>query len=215
MVALFKNKKILYDGSEFIFFEKNLIREVSKENFSFNGGSVEIILTENLYSFETLDKKLIDGFTENEILKFIEWKATSRGENTPLITYKKLGGTIFSFTFNGYMELKSIFNGKIKAIKTFSFSVYNFLRKNIERNSLLLINYKNLFVFLAIGEREPVFLRKKMNLTEDEIESEAITTIKYVKERFGFELSSTYSNIPLPLENFMLIEKKFLEGILR
>jgi len=213
--VLFKSKKILYDGSEFVFFEKNSIREVSKEKFSYNSGNVEIILTENLYSFETLDKKTIAGFSEDEILKFIEWKATSRGESAPLITYKRLGETIFSFTFDGYKEIESNFKGKIKAIKTFSFSVYNFLRKNIERNSLLLINYKNLFVFLAIGEREPVFLRKKMNLTEDEIESEAITTIKYVKERFGFELFSTYSNIPLPLENFMLIEKKFLEGILR
>ena len=216
MAALFKNKKILYDGEEFVFFEREKIRRVEKDDFSYKNGKVELIITENLYHLEPIDDKAIKGFDREEIRRYIEWKADAKGVKSPLLTYSKLGNSIFGFIFpEGQSFIKEYFNGKVSGIKTFALSVYNRMRAGLEENSLLIIDYKNLFIFLVIGKDSPVFIRKKMNLSEDEIIEEAGITVKFISERFGFDIDKIYSRIEIPDERIVMIKEDFIAGILK
>ena len=213
---LFKSKKILFDGDEFVFFEKNEFKRVNKEEFTYNNGKVELIITENLYHFEPLSEKAVKDFDSEELRRYIEWKAETKGSYDSLITYKKLGDTIFSFLFpNGQTFIKKFFQNRVSGVKTFSFSVYNKLKDSLREDSLLILDYKNLFLFLAIGKESPVFLRKKLNLDEDEIITEAETTMKFVYDRFGIEIKNIFSRIEIPLDNFIPIKKDYLGEILK
>ena len=213
---LFRNKRILFDGEEFVFFEKEKLRRVEKDDFSFKNGKVELIITENLYHLEPIDDKAIKGFDREEIRRYIEWKADAKGIKSPLLTYSRFGNSIFGFIFpEGRNFIKKYFNDKVSGVKTFALSVYNRMRSKLKENSLLIIDYKNLFIFLAIGKDSPVFIRKKMNLSEDEIINEAEITVKFISERFGFNIGKIYSRIEIPEERIVLIKEDFIEGILK
>jgi len=215
MVALFKNKKILFDGDEFVFFDKGKLVKIKKEDFKRVNG-VELIITENLYSFEPVEDKAIKGFNSDEIRRYIEWKAEAKGVKNPLLTYGKFGDSIFSFIFpEGERFIKRYFNNKVSGVKSFALSVYNSFRKTLDENSLFIVNYKNLFLFLAIGKDSPVFIRKKLNLDDEEIINEANTTIRFVSERYNIKLTKIFSTIEFPAENLILIDRDYLGEILK
>ncbi len=204
-----KTIKTIFDGNVFYLKNREEIVQIGYEEMeNLHLKQLELIITENLYSFEIIETGLSERMNRREIIQYLIWKMKF-DESQQLFTIKNIGKQYFGFIMDKEVskKIKKTFGKKLKAIRPFIFAVYDKLIKLLEPESLMVMDFGNLTDFLVIGRKNPFFLRKKYNLGKEEKISEIMITKRFIKTNHNIELKKVFSNTVLEIDGFELIEE--------
>jgi len=220
MINIKQAKKFFYDGSQILHKKDSKIQiiklEEKKADFTFNSGKINLIVGEQIYKINQIEKDITKQLkNRNETEKYIKWKLKLENEEG-FLTYRKLGTEIYSFFIDQResTKIRKIFPKNLKSIKPFVFEIYDNIINRLKPFSILVIDYENITVFLSIGENSPVFMRRKIGLSDSEKEQEVVNTTKFVKKRYNIEINQLYSNLPFAFDNMILINENPFDLIL-
>jgi hypothetical protein len=211
-----KIKNIVFDGNYFWFKHKGELVQIEENDIvKIDLKKIELIITDNLYSFEKIDDSISNQMNEEEVIRYLIWKMKiDRGKQ--FFTIKRMENDLFGFIVGkkDSIKIKEIFGNKINSINPFIFKLFDRLIDEISPFSMMVIDYNNLTDFLVIGENTPFFLRKKYDLNHEEKIRETNITKNFIKSNYNINIDKVYSNVSLEIENFNLLKGEPLKIIL-
>ncbi len=211
-----KIKRIIFDGNYFYFKHNGKIVQIEENDIKkIHLKNIELILTENLYSFEKIDESISKQMSEEEIVRYLMWKMKiAKGKQ--FFTIKKMENDMFAFIISqkDSNRIRDIFGDNLSSVYPYIFMLFDRLSDEIQPFSLMMIDYNNLTSFLVIGETAPFFLRKKYDLTYEEKIREANITKNFIKNNYNMNINKIYSNISLEMENLTRLKEDPLKIIL-